>query len=81
MTLDELLQELDSEYVDGLQQLIYVSPPDEGVDTDVDSDKSGVLKKYGSQKLSMVSQGKSVPKPLTDIRIENTNYWLFPNPT
>lgn len=77
MTLHEIFQELDSEYVDGLQRLIYVSPPDEGVDTDVDSDKSGVLKKFGKPS----SQGKSVPKPLTDIRIDNTNYWLFPNPT
>ncbi|XP_022206513.2 chimeric ERCC6-PGBD3 protein-like [Nilaparvata lugens] len=40
LTLDDVLQELESEDPDGLRRLIYITPPDEGADTEVDSDKS-----------------------------------------
>lgn len=74
-SVNEILEELEA-YNDGLQRLIYVVPPNDGADTDADSDKSddeheGNLNHLGRNLLNSVCEVQTAIKDDNDTGLQD----------
>lgn len=71
LTLNQILEELENED-DGLQRLVYITPPNDGMETDGDSDKSddehqGNINNLGRHLLNSICEVQTEYKPNFDI--------------